>query len=127
MSFVYINPKNKLKKTIKEDDAIKKIIQKIGDLPKYQEHKHSLELLTMMCVMCEHLINNKDKKQTEKIDKKNIVIEAYKQLFHAVTPQDLLTLSDNIEYLYNNDKIIKVSTINVISKSCIDWIKRKIL
>ena len=77
--------------------------------------------------MTEHLINNQKKQLNEKIDKKNLVIEAYKQLFHNVTPQDLTNLSDNIEYLYNNNKIKKVKITDVVSKSCIDWIKRKIL
>jgi hypothetical protein len=127
MSFVYINPKNKLKTTIKEQEAIKKLIEKVSEISKYQDHKHCLELQTMMCVMTEHLINNHKKKDNEKINKKNLVIEAYKQLFNNVTPQDLTNLSDNIEYLYNNNKIEKVTRWNIISKSCIDWIKRKIL
>jgi hypothetical protein len=127
MSFVYINPKNKLKRTIKEEEAIKLLMAKVSEIPKYQEHKHCLELQTMLCVMTEHLINNQKKQPNEKIDKKNLVIEAYKQLFHNVTPQDLTNLSDNIEYLYNNNKIKKVKITDVVSKSCIDWIKRKIL
>ena len=127
MSFVYINPQNKLKKTIKEETIIKKIIEKVGSIPKYNEYKYDLEMITMMTILVEELVNNKGKKDNQKINKKQLLMEAYKQLFNGVNSQDLTTLDNHIEYLYNNGKIVKVSRWLAFRGSCIDWIKRKIL
>ena len=58
MSFVYINPQNKLKKTIKEETIIKKIIEKVGSIPKYNEYKYDLEMITMMTILVEELVKS---------------------------------------------------------------------
>lgn len=124
-SFCYINPKNSLARDKKTHEAINKIVCKISDIPRHTEYKLDLELLTMICVMTEHLIDNKDKKI--KIDKKNVVFDVYKQLFGNLKAEDLIVIDKNIQYLFENGKIKKKSIFSVVSSSVCDWIYRKVL
>jgi hypothetical protein len=84
-----------------------------------------MELLTMVCVMVEHLIDNKDAKI--KISKKDVVFDAYKKVFGNIKAEDLVVIDRNIQYLHENGKIKKKGIIRVISSSICDWVARKIL
>lgn len=124
-SFCYINPKNSLARDKKTHEAIDKIVCKISEIPRHTDYKLDLELLTMICVMVEHLIDNKDKKI--KINKKDIVFEVYKKLFGNIRPEDLVVIDKNIQYLFENQKIKKKNIFSVVSSSICDWIYRKVL
>jgi hypothetical protein len=77
--------------------------------------------------MIEHSITNKDKKDKMKIDKKLLAIQVLSSLFGTLTPQDLDTISKNIEYLHDNDKIVKYSFLKILGASCLDWFKKKVI
>lgn len=124
-SFCYINPKNSLARDKKTHEAIDKIVNKITEIPRHTDYKLDLELLTMVCIMAEHLIDNKDKKI--KINKKDIVFDVYKKLFGNLKPEDLVVIDKNIQYLFENGKIKKKNFFSVVSSSVCDWIYRKVL
>lgn len=124
-SFCYINPKNSLARDKKTHEAIDKIVCKISEIPRHTDYKLDLELLTMICVMVEHIIDNKDKKN--KIDKKDIVFNVYKKLFGNLKPEDLVVIDKNIQYLFENQKIKKKNIFSVVSSSICDWVYRKVL
>jgi hypothetical protein len=123
-SFVFVNPQNALYRDAKISKLVKKILDKVSDIPNYQEHRNDMELLRMITVMIEHSVNNKDKKV--KIDKADIVFQVYVKLFEKIGPQELKTIKDNIEYLHNNGHIKKIGCFNVISGILKDWFKRRL-
>jgi len=124
-SLCYVNPKHSLARDKRTNEAIDKIVQKVAEIPNHIEYRMDMELLTMVCVMIEHLIDNK--KETVKIDKKDIVFQVYKKLFKTLTPAEIQVIEKNIQYLFENGKIKKKGLFHVISSSICDWIARKVL
>ena len=124
-SFCYINPLNGLARDKKIYEAVDKIVIKVTEIPRHTEYKMDLEMLTMICVMIEHLIDNKDKKI--KINKKDIVFDVYKRVFGNLKPEDLTIIDKNIQYLFENKRIKKKSILTVVSSSVCDWFYRKVL
>jgi hypothetical protein len=128
MSFSFINPKNQLWKEAKISKVHQRILEKISSMPsEVRKDKFNMEMLTMICCMIEHSIDNKDKKDKLKIDKKDLAIRIMASLFGTLTPQDIETISKNIEYLHDNDKIVKYSFWIVIASGCWDWFKKKVI
>lgn len=124
-SFCYINPLNGLARDKKIYEAVDKIVMKVTEIPRHTDYKMDLEMLTMICVMVEHLIDNKDKKI--KINKKDIVFDVYKRVFGNLKPEDLTIIDKNIQYLFENKRIKKKSILTVVSSSVCDWFYRKVL
>ena len=124
-SLCYVNPKNSLARDARISSAIDKVVIKICEVPNHVQYKLDMELLTMVCIVVEHLIDNS--KEKVKINKKDIVFEAYKKAFGNIRPEDLVTLDRNIQYLFENGKIVKKTLFKVICASCADWFNRKIL
>jgi len=128
MGFSFINPRNQLWKDAKISKTHQKILDKITSLPsEVRQDKNNMELLTMVCCMVEHSIDNKEKKDKLKIDKKDLVLKIYNSLYGNLTPQDLDTINKNIEYLHDNNQIIKYHFITVLTAGCIEWFKKKVL
>jgi DNA replication protein DnaD len=127
-SFSFINPKNQLWKDSKIAKTQQKILDTITSYPHdIRKDKFNMELLTMICCMIEHSINNTEKKDKLKIDKKALCIQIYNSLFGQISPTDIETISKNIEYLHDNNQIIKYSVFVVVSKSIYGWLKKKVL
>ena len=63
------------------------------------------ELSLLVCNIIENSISNNGK--THKIDKKQLAVEILSVPFN-LTPNEINQIKDQIEFLYNNNKIIKV-------------------
>jgi len=124
-SLCYINPKNSLARSAKFSRTVDKIVCKASEVPDHIKYKLDIEFLTMVCVMIEHLIDNK--KEVVKVDKKDIVFCVYGKLFGTLMPNDIQVIMSNIQYLFENGKIKKKTMFKVITSSICDWIERKIL
>jgi hypothetical protein len=122
MSVEVIPVKNHLLKNLKIDDIKSKIIERIKAFPNYQQYKNDVEFLLLIANMLEHLVIKKDK-----IDKKELLIEIYKQVFTNIKPEDISAIEQNIEFLWNNKKIKKVSYYRLFKTAITEWIKRKFL
>ena len=77
-SLCYVNPKHSLARSAKFSKTVDKIVCKATEVPDHIKYKLDLEFLTMICVMVEHLINNK--KEIVKVDKKDVVFTVYGKL-----------------------------------------------
>ena len=127
MSFSFVNPQNQLWKEHKIAKTHARILEKITSLPnEIRKDKNNMELLTMICCCVENSIDNSNKQQKLKIDTKDLVFKIINSLYNQVSPQDLETISKNIEYLHDNGKIIKYSAWYIIGSNVIDWIKKKV-
>lgn len=124
-NFVWIKPKNKLSKDIKIKTLISKIIERVGDIPQYHEYRGNQELLKLVCSIVENEINNKDKKN--KIDKKDIVMQCYVSLFNdKMTPTELKSIGDNIEFMVENGLILKRIGCHIrVYEVFKDWVIKK--
>lgn len=126
-SFSYINPQNQLWKEAKISKVHQRILEKITSMPDViRKDKFNMELLTMICCMIENSINNTGKKEKMRINKKDLAIKVVVSLFGTVTPQEIESIAKNIEYLHDNDKIVKYSAWVVVTSTVIDWLKKKV-
>lgn len=114
--------KNHLLKNLKVDEVKREIIERIQKFPNYNAYKNDVEFLLLVCNMIEHLIIKKDK-----IDKKQLLIEIYKQVFNNVTLDDVKALEQNIEFLHANKKIKKVSYYKLFKTGLLEWCKKRFL
>lgn len=108
--------KHNLLHTIKND--ITKVIQEI---PHFDELKLDLELTCYICNLIENVAIGKTK-----LDKKTIAIEIITTLF-GLSDDETHLLDNQIQYLYDNKKISKLSTLKYVGKSVFAWIKKKVL
>jgi uncharacterized protein YejL (UPF0352 family) len=126
-SFAFINPKNQLWKSAKIAKVHQRILERLTDLPDViRKDKHNMELLLMICNMVENSINNTDKKDKLKIDKKSLAIQVLGSLFGEMRPEDIETISKNIEYLHDNNQIVKFSVWTILTANLLDWTKKKL-
>jgi uncharacterized protein YejL (UPF0352 family) len=126
-SFAFINPKNQLWKSAKIAKVHQRILERLTDLPDViRKEKHNMELLLMICNMVENSINNTDKKDKLKIDKKSLAIQVLTSLFGEIRPEDIETISKNIEYLHDNNQIVKFSVWTILTANLLDWTKKKL-
>lgn len=123
MSAPYVVPKNSLDKVVKRNDIITKIIKRVQDLPEYRNFKDDLEVLLFVCQLVEHLVVNK--KESDKIDKKEIVLEVYEKCFGNAINKDVI--GKNIQFLFDNKRIKKMSLIKIICGNISDWFERHLL
>ena len=80
------------------------IIQKIQKIPEIQKLKLNPELTLLVCNIIENSISNNSK--NHKIDKKQLACEILSAPF-GLNPQEIQQLKDQIDFLYNNNKIVK--------------------
>ncbi len=128
-SFSFIKPQNGLWKDAKIAKVHARLLDTITNLPhEIRENRLNMEFVSLVCNMIENCgINNKDKADKLKIDKKALFIQLYKSLYGNVTPQDIETLSKNIEFLHDNGHIVKHPSWKLCAYGVVNWIKRKVL
>ncbi len=126
-SFAFINPRNQLWKSAKIAKVHQRILERLTDLPDViRKDKHNMELLLMICNMIENSITNTGKKEKMRISKKDLAIQVVTSLFGDLRPDDIETISKNIEYLHDNNQIVKYSTWVVITSTLVSWMKKKL-
>lgn len=119
----YVQPKNGLDRSIKKNEIINKIVKRVQEFPDFRNYKDDMETLLFICVLVEHLVDNKKKK--EKLDKKELTIDSYEKCF-GVGQINKETIGRNVQFLYDNKRIKKVSIIQFICGSLSEWFNRKI-
>ena len=80
----------------------------------------------MICLMIEQKINNKDKKEKLKIDKKLVAIQIMQSLFGQFKPDDIKTITDHIEYLHDHGEIVKIPWWKLVPACIYDWVAKKL-
>ncbi len=125
--FTQINPlkiqhltfKNSARHVMLKNEIIDFVIKEIQKIPNYQEMKNNLELIRFVCNMLENLITNNN----EKIDKKQTVIDIISQLFCFFTEDDKKAISNQVQFLFDNKFIKKVSMVKILKKTLISCVK----
>ena len=100
--------KNNLSKHNIVYSLIEQISEKIKLIPQHEKLRTEIELVKTCCNIVENLVQRKNKKQKQPIDKKQLVIDALTAVFNYNEQEKALVFS-LIDYLFNNDQIKKFS------------------
>ena len=98
------------------------ILQKVIKIPEIQKLKLNVELTLLVCNIIENSINNNSK--YHKIDKKQLAVDILAQSF-ALNITEIQQVKDQIDFLYNNGAIVRISGIKKAFSSFTNWIKKK--
>jgi len=111
-----LKPKHSLKKSQLANDLLVVLRQKVSEYPATHQLKGCSEFILFCCKLIENLVLKKDK-----IDKKELLKDVFKQLFNLQAPE-LLVLDATVEFLWSNGLICKIP----FSKKTINWFKKKV-
>jgi translation initiation factor 2B subunit (eIF-2B alpha/beta/delta family) len=123
MDFTETNPlpkvkvKNSLKSFITSNVIVNNLIKEIQTIPNYQNLKYDMELVERICQTIEEKVKKGNSKSTNKIDKKQLVINVLQQLFQ-LNPTEIQIVDKTIEYFVSNG-IVKNKTIFKKLFSCL--------
>jgi len=118
--------KNSLKKHILVYTLIEKVAEKIKLIPQHEKLRVEIELVKTVCNIVENMVSNKNKKQKQPIDKKQLVIDALSFVFSYSEPEKEL-IASLISYLFNNDQIKKMGIYKLTKNYFVSWTSTKYL
>lgn len=96
------------------------IIKRLQDLHLNDgKFKIDSELLVLVCNLIEHLIVKKDK-----ISKRELAVDILKTLF-GLTTEEEQSISNNIEFIWSNGMIRRISTYKLFKTGFKEWFKKK--
>ena len=121
MSELAIIPlRNNLLVDYKYIETKNQIISRLGELHLCDsKYKNDNQLLNLVCELIEHLIVKKDK-----ISKKELAIDIYLGIF-GLTDDEKKTLENNINFLWSNSMIKKVSVYKLFRTGVKEFFRKK--
>ncbi len=119
----FVKPKNKLKSKIFKSDLCNEIVKRILEFENHLSLRNDPELLKFICDLVENGVKKTDEKN--KVDKKELVLEIYCKVF-CLNENEKKHISDQIEFLCDNELIVKVHSVKKNSKIFINYIKSKL-
>jgi hypothetical protein len=122
MSELIIQPKNSLLRDKRFCEIKDIILKRLQEFPNVTNYKFNNEFLSFSMTLIEHLV-----KKTDKISKKELLLEIFDVLFPELTLEEKQQISTNVEFLLDNKQIKKVSNYKLFKASCSEWITRKFL
>ena len=121
MSELAIIPlRNNLLVDYKYIETKNQIISRLGELHLCDaKYKNDNQLLNLVCELIEHLIVKKDK-----ISKKELAIDIYLGIF-GLTDDEKKTLENNINFLWSNSMIKRVSMYKLFRTGVKEFFRKK--
>ena len=107
MSLEIVGLKNNIKYDFTVNDIKNKIVNRINELGLNNiKYKHDNEFLVLICNLIEFLVNKKDK-----ITKSDLAFSIYCEIFDIdkTSEDEKLMLKHNINFIYDNGSIKKIS------------------
>ena len=128
LHFQVVNPlpnvklKNSLENFVSQNTLVKQIVDFVKlNFENYDSLKHDLEFLEYILTLIKNVI--KTKKQKDEIDKKEIIIKIFQNLYGCLADNDKKALTNHVDYLINNKIIKKLK----YSKKIIKYVKKNFL
>lgn len=115
----FVKPDNSLLIHAKKDKIVGIVVHKIRTFNNYEILKESLELLKFACLIVENLLHNRSYK--DKIIVKDVIFLAFEKIFGNFNKE---TISNQIQFLYDNNQIIPSPTSKKIYNTIEHWIVR---
>jgi hypothetical protein len=116
-----IQPENSLKSSIKFNDIKNIIVERISKFENLQQYKLDIEFLKLVANMIEFQVKKK-----YGIDKKDLLLKIYDQSFQNLSDDEKETIKKNIEFIFQNNHIKKVSYYKLFVCGLSEWIKKKL-
>ena len=113
--------KHSIRNHITFEQAILDVCQVIKAIPQFADLKMDTELTLYVCRYIETII-----KKEFKIDKKVLVIKCFTEIFD-LTPLEQVSISRQIDFLWNNKKIRPSSVVKKVSRGVGAWLAKKLL
>lgn len=115
-----ITLRNGLLKDFRYNDVKSKVIARIQELKLNDgRYKNDAEMLVLICNLLEYMISKKDR-----LPKKEIAIDIINELF-GLTEEDKVSIGANIEFLWSNRMIKKVSFYKLFKTGISEWLRKK--
>jgi hypothetical protein len=118
----FVKPCNSLLIKIKQDKIVNILTLKLRTIQNLELVKESLELLKFACLIVENLLNGK--KYKDKIIVKDIIFLTFEKVFEN-TNFNRDNISNQIQFLYDNEQITPSTISNKIYKTVEHWLSRK--
>lgn len=120
-----IKPKNSLLLKQLYSKAFKLLFEELNDFDTQKQLLNDMEFLALACNLAEHVVDQQKKHfKALKIDKMKLVVDVFKVIYE-MTPEDVETLKQHIQFVFDNGMINKVSTFRYVKKSLSSWMKSK--
>ena len=116
--------KNNLSKHNIVYSLIDQISEKIKLIPEYEKIRVEIELVKTVCNIVENYVKNKNSKDKNKVDKKQLVIDTLTKVFNY-SEQEKNLVSSLIDYLFNNSQIKKMSYYKLSKNFLIAFTKKQ--
>ena len=116
----FVKPNNTLLIQIKRDKIVGILVLKLRAIQNLESMKDNLELLKFALLIVENLLNNKTYK--DKLNVKDIIFLAFEKVFGNFNKENV---SNQIQFLYDNEQIIANTFSNKIYKTVEHWLVRK--
>ena len=120
-----IGPKNSLSTHLNYNSILQSIVQEIQKFPNLPALKIGgnieLELVKLVCSIVENLVDNGNPLN---IDKSQLVCDIFKTIFN-LNPQEYDIVKNQIQYIYNNNQIIKIPFLSKISRMAFNFLTKK--
>jgi len=114
-------PKNDLAQEIKTAEIKNKICDRLNKIENLQIYKVNSEFLVLACNLIEYYVKKK-----YNIDKSNLLISIYDTIFANLTDDEKTTIRQNIQFIWNNGHIKKISVYRLFFTSIKEWVKKKV-
>ena len=109
--------KNSAQSFVLENTLIQSIVAKIKLIPGYDQLKNDIEITEHICNLVENtILKNKGSKP---VDKKQIVVKIVSVIFNLSSDSEKKVIEHQIDYLFNNNMIMKIPIITKILR----WIQ----
>jgi len=116
-----ISPKHELGQDIKTAEIKNKICDRLNKIENLQIYKLNSEFLVLACNLIEYYVKKK-----YNIDKSNLLISVYDTIFANLTDDEKATIRQNIQFIWNNGHIKKISVYRLLFTSIKEWVKKKV-
>ena len=118
----FVKPKYKLNSKIFKSDLCIEIVKRVLEFENHLSLKNDPELLKFICDLIENGVKKSDDKN--KIDKKELVLEIYSKFFN-INENEKKHIGEQIQFLCDNDLIVKVHSVKKNGKMFMNYIKSK--
>lgn len=120
----FVGLKNSLAQHSVFHTVVLQIVEKVKDLlPEIEKLRLDPELTKLICTAVKNLLSPKQEKE---FDERELVVAVINRLF-VLTDTELEQVRTQIEFLYNNKQIKRISILKKIRKEFLAWFSRKFL
>ena len=112
--------KNNLLADQKYAEALTLIVDRVRKLPSYMNYRADMEVLLLICSLIEHIVVKGDG-----TNKQELCLECLNNIFN-LTPTEIETAKNSIEFLMNHNRIKKLNSFYVMIKNCLSFLKKKL-